>query len=160
MKPTMLYAIIMLVSIILMTSFGFSLSPDTAVSVSDVAAPTTLYVCPAASSMWDGLANAMIQLKKPVIIGFLFALMLLVFTWLWALYQNLLKDKFIRDAFKTPWALTKLYFWGVVFVLMLMMTPNYFRSVRVNGMRSPQILCEYNSPGARAVPAESVHSGH
>ena len=159
MKPTLLYAIIMLVAIVLMTTFGFSLSPDTTVAVSASDAPNTLYVCSAVSSVWDDLANGMIQLKRPLVIGFIFALMILIFLWLWALYQNLLKDKFMRDAFKTPWGLTKLYFWGIVIILMLMLTPNYFRSVRVDGMNRPQVLCESNTPGARPVPAESVHSG-
>ncbi|MBE6458034.1 MAG: hypothetical protein E7011_04500 [Alphaproteobacteria bacterium] len=160
MKPTMLYAVIMLVAIVLMTSFGITLSPTEPIAVSAAAAPNTLYVCPAASSVWDTLANGLGQFTRPIIIGFIFVLMLLVFSWCWALYQNLLKDKFMRDAFKTSWGLTKLYFWGIVIVLMLILTPNYFRSVRVDGMNAPQILCESNSPGARAVPAESVHTGH
>ncbi len=156
MKPTMLFAIVLLTAIVLMTSFGIHLSPATPVAVSASAAPTTLYVCPAASNTWDMLAQALGQFTRPLIIGFFFAVILLCFSWSWAMYQNLLKDKFVRDAFKTPWAATKLLFWAVVIISMLVMTPNYFRRVQVVGTNTNWVLCESDSPGASAKPYNSV----
>lgn len=160
MKPTMLYAIVLLVSIILMTAFDISLSPTVSVAVSDSVAPNALYVCPAASTTWDTLSRGFSQFTRPLIIGFLFAAMLLIFSWAWALYQNLLKDKFVRDAFKQPWAFTKLFFWAIVAVYILVMTPNYFRGVRLDGASGEWVLCDSDSPGRRVVRAESVHPGN
>lgn len=157
MKPTMLFAIVLLTAIILMTSFDIQLSPTQPLVVAPEAAPTTLYVCPAASKTWDMLAQAFGQFTRPLIIGFFFAVILLCFSWAWAMYQNLLKDKFVRDAFKTPWAATKLLFWAVVILSMLAFTPNYFRSVRVDGTNGNWVLCENNTPGARAVRSDTVH---
>jgi hypothetical protein len=73
------------------------------------------------------------------------------------MYQNLLKDKFVRDAFKKPWAATKMLFWALVVVLLLVKTPNYFRTVHVDGTNTNWVLCESNTPGARAVRADAVH---
>lgn len=157
MKPTMLFAIIMLTSIILMTSFDISLSPTAPLSIPASMGGNVLYVCPAANSTWDVLAAGFGQFTKPIIIGFLFALMLLTFSWSWALYQNLLKDKFVRDAFKQPWAFTKLLFWAMIIIIMLIFTPNHFRSVHVDGAQGNWVLCESNSPAARAEPANLVH---
>ena len=121
MKPTMLFAIILLTSIILMTVFNINLSPTTPIVLGGDVAPTALFVCPASSSTWDMLSHGLGQFTRPLIIGFFFAVILLCFSWAWAMYQNLLKDKFVRDAFKTPWALTKMLFWGLVIVLLLNM---------------------------------------
>ena len=157
MKPTMMFAIILMTSIILMTVFNITLSPTEPLAVSATVAPNALYVCPAASNTWDLLAQGFALFTKPLVIGFFFAVIILVFMWSWALYQNLLKDKFGRDAYKNPWAFTKLLFWAVVIITMLTMTPNYFRTVHLTGASGNWVLCENNTPGARAVRADSVH---
>lgn len=158
MKPTMMFAIIMLTAIVLMTAFNIHLGPAAdVVAISAENAPNALYVCPAASDLWDKLATGFAVLKRPLIIGFFFAVIVLLFTWGWALYQNLLKDKFVRDAFKTPWAFTKLLFWGVVIVSLLLATPNYFRTVHLTGASGNWVLCDNNSPGAQPVRASAVH---
>ncbi len=156
MKPTMLFAIVMMTAIVLMTSFDLQLSPTTALQVSSDIAPNVLYVCPAASNTWDTIAMAMQSLKQPIIIAFFFGAIILLFTWAWAMYQNLLKDKFNRDSFKTPWSFTKFGFWALIIVLMLMMTPNHFRSVHIQGAKGDWVFCENNTPGARAVRADVV----
>ncbi len=157
MKPTMMFAIILLTSIILMTAFNINLGPNETVAVSAVNAPNALYVCPAASGLWDGLSVGFAMFKRPLIIGFFFSLIILLFTWGWALYQNLLKDKFVRDAFKTPWAFTKLLFWAVVIISMLMATPNYYRTVHLVGAPGNWVLCDNNTPGRQAVRASAVY---
>lgn len=156
MKPTMLFVVVLLTSIILMTVFNITLLPTTPITLPPDAAANALYVCPAASNTWDMLSQGMVLFKKPLIIGFFFAVILLCFSWSWAMYQNLLKDKFVRDTFKTPWSLTKMLFWFVVIVLLLIKTPNYFRRVEVVGTNTNWILCENNTPGAQAVRADAV----
>ncbi|MBQ8293912.1 MAG: hypothetical protein IJX89_00815 [Alphaproteobacteria bacterium] len=157
MKPTMLFSIVMLTSIILMVAFGLNLSPDQSVAVSAAAAPNALYVCPTKSSIWDPLASGFAPFTKYIVIGFFFAVIMLLFSWGWAMYQNLLKDKFNRDSFKNPWALTKITFWAFVIVLLLVHTPNYYRRVQLTGVRGDWVLCESNTPGARPVRADAVH---
>jgi hypothetical protein len=157
MKPTMLFAIVMLSAIVLMTAFNFTLTPVATETAARVAGPEILYVCPAESSVWDTLANALGYFTRPIVIAFCFAVILLLFTWGWALYQNLLKDKFVRDAFKTPWAFTKMLFWGAVAIFILIRTPDSFRIVHIDGATGDWVLCDNNTPGARAVHADKVH---
>lgn len=157
MKPTMMFAVIMATAIVLMSAFNIDFAPTTTIELSESVQAGALYVCPANSSLWDGFARGMQILKKPLTIGFFFALTLLIFIWLWALYQNLLKDKFIRDAYKTPWAYTKMLFWATVIVCLVMFTPNHFRTVKVDGTNTNWVLCESNTLGAKAAPATSVH---
>lgn len=157
MKPTMMYAIIMATTIILMTVFDINLSPTEPIALSEAVQAGTLYVCPATDSFWDGLANAMQTLQKPLIVAFWFSLILLIFIWLWALYQNLLKDKFVRDAYKNPWAYTKMLFWTVVIVCLIFYTPNHFRTVKLEGTNTNWVLCEANTPGAKAANEVNVH---
>ncbi len=158
MKPTMMFAIMMLTAIVLMTVFNIQIAPTEPIALSKTVAANALYVCPAAVPFWDGLSNGIMVLKKPLIIAFFFALTLLLSVWAWALYQNLLKDKFIRDAYKNPWSYTKILFWTVVIVLLLMYTPNHFRSVQLTGTNTNWVLCDSNTPGAKAVNADNVHN--
>lgn len=156
MKPTMMLVIVMIAAITLMTLFGITLSPTEPIQLSAGAAANALYVCPAHSVLWDGFSTSLVQLRRPLIIGFCFAAMILGATWVWALYQNLLKDKFSRDAYKNPWAFTKMLFWAIVVVILLMKTPNYFRDVSVRSTNQPWVLCENNTPGARPVNIKNV----
>lgn len=158
MKRTMMLSIIMIILIVLMTSFDLTLSPTKPLELSPEVAAQALYVCPAQSMLWDIMARNLQMFKKPVLIMGLFASMVLMATWAWALYQNLLKDKFSRDAYKTPWGFTKLLFWAIVIIIMLMATPNHFRTVRVQGDDRTWVLCENNTPGALPVRADLVQS--
>ncbi|MBR5904163.1 MAG: hypothetical protein IKZ49_01355, partial [Alphaproteobacteria bacterium] len=87
---------------------------------------------------------------------FAFMVLVLMFSWGWALYQNLLKDKFSADAYKNPWELTKAIFWMAVVVFVLFKTPDYFRQVEVRGHGANWVLCENTSDGARAVRPNAV----
>lgn len=156
MKKTMMFAVMILAAIILMVSFDIKLWPTHSVTPVAEIGPDMLYVCPAATSPWDGIANGFAQFKRPVIIGFLFAFMLLIVVWAWAMYQSLLKDKFNRDTFKKPWSYTKMLFWAIMIVYILMMTPNYFRTVHVSGSTSNWVMCDGTMPGAKAVRASMV----
>lgn len=157
MKPTMMFAIIMLTAIVLIVSFGLQLSPTTPVALPDGTNPAQiLYVCPAASQTWDSVAHAIHALIQPITIGFFFASMILLFVWGWALYQNLLKDKFDKSSFSTPWSFTKFLFWAMVIITLIVATPNHFKTVHINGTTGNYVLCEDNTPGARAVWSNMV----
>lgn len=157
MKPTMLFAIVMLTAIVMIAGFGLQLDRTPAIELSAANAANALFVCPAAS-MWDTVALSMRMMHRYMTMGFFLAAVLLLSVWGWNLYQNLLKDKFERGAFTKVWKLTKYLFWAAVILLLMAKTPNYFRRVRVDGDNRAWVLCESNSPGARAVRAGAVHS--
>lgn len=157
MKPTMVTAICLLTAIIIVSSFGLQLDPvDVSSQISGAASANTLYVCPINSSIWDPIAAGFSQFATFFKVILAACLIVLSFSWGWAFYQNLLKDKFDGDKYKQPWGLTKMLFWGVVVIFMLMMTPNYFRTVHINGTNQDYILCEAGDNNARAVPADTV----
>ncbi len=159
MKQTMMWAIMALTAIVMMSEFNLHLFPAAkTVSVSPSMAGTELYVCPAASSTWDSIAQTMGTFSDYIIIGFFFAVMVILFVWGWAMYQNLLNDKFDRKSFSNPWKYTKLAFWSAVIVLLLLATPNHFRRVNITGATGEWVLCENNTPGARAVRATAVQA--
>ncbi len=157
MKPTMLFAITMLTAIVLMTMFNLTLSPTTPIVLSATESANALYVCPAASTTWDSIATSLHPLVKWIVVGFFFAVIMLLFSWGWAMYQNLLKDKFNRDSFKKPWGLTKFTFWTGIILTLLIVTPNHFRTVHLTGDNRAWVLCDSNTPGARPVHANAVH---
>jgi hypothetical protein len=157
MKPTMLFAIVLTTAIILASSFGLHVMPiDPIYKLSQDVAAGALFVCPSESSTWDSIARAIRPGILYINIMFFFALMMLVFNWGWALYQNLLKDSFKQDAFKNVWGFTKVLFWAMVIVSILNWTPNHYKSVHIDGAKGEWVLCEENTPGAKPVRAEFV----
>ena len=157
MQKRMVTAICLLTAIIIMSSFGLQLDPgNVSTKIPESLSANILYICPVESSIWDPIAAGFSQFSRFFRILLVACLIVLSFSWGWALYQNLLKDKFDGDKYKQPWGLTKLLFWGVVIIFMLMMTPNYFRTVHVNGISKPYVLCEAGDQNARAVRADVV----
>ena len=154
----MLFAILALVSIVMVVSFDLQLAPNAAIVLSPENVGNALYICPAESSFWDAFAKSLLPFHRQMIIALFFIIMLLAFSWGWALYQNLLSDSFKRESFQTPWKLTKFMFWVSVIVWLFAMTPNYFKTVSVDGLSGQYVLCEVDTPGARAVRADSVHN--
>lgn len=152
----MTLAIIALSLIVMASLFGIQLSPHAAVTVPASAAGSALYVCPADTGSWSAFANAIVPFRRYVFIGFFCCAMILAFSWGWALYQNLLKDKFERGAYSNAWKATKLLFWVTIVFVILVATPNYFRTVHVRGTNAEYVLCENTTPGARAVRANAV----
>ena len=158
-KPGLLLTVSILAIIVLATAFNMNLGGDSAVHLrAGVNPDSVLYICPVADNIWDSFANAMSLGRRYIYMGFWFAGIVLLFSWGWALYQNLVKDKFSADAYKNPWGLTKLFFWAAVICTVLAMTPNYFRTVhvRANGHDSQWVLCDSTSTNARAVNAKAV----
>lgn len=169
-KPGLLLTVSLFAIIILMVAFNIDFSgvmqnfnvhinSGHGVSLPNGVNPdSVLYVCPTASSTWDPFANGMMLGRKFLTMFFVFAIIVLSFSWAWALYQNLVKDKFSADAYKNPWTLTKAFFWAMVICTVIALTPNHFRKVYVHsrGRVSEHVLCESFSTGARPVRAQSV----
>ena len=158
MKKPMMSAIIMLTIVILMATFDFSLDGSAPAVLPESVRGTTLFVCPAASDLWDVLAAGFSQYYRYIMIGFFFAAIILTFMWGWALYQNLLKDSFNKDAFSKPWGFTKLLFWAGIILILIFNTPNRYRAVTVTGKTGDYVLCENTSPGAVVVRSDLVHA--
>ena len=157
MKPTMVTAICLLAGIIIMSSFGLQLDPTDAVKeIPENIAANILYVCPTASTTWDPIANGFTAFIHYLKILLVFGLIVVAFSWFWAFYQNLLKDKFDADKYKTPWGLTKMMMWGVAIFLLLIYTPNHFRTVHVKGINKDYVLCEAGDDGAMRIRADIV----
>ena len=157
MKKSMISAIILLTIIILMASFDFSLDGSAPIQLPADMQGRALFVCPASSSLWDTVAAGFSFFTRYVLMGFFFAAIVLAFMWGWALYQNLLKDSFNKDAFSTPWGFTKLLFWAGVILVIVFNTPNRYRTVEVTGKAGDYVLCENTSAGALVVRSDLVH---
>jgi hypothetical protein len=147
MKPMMIFVLAMMTLIILMSFFDVHLGNITpTVVVPENMLGDVLYVCPAESDGWDAASEILKSIKTPLLIGVFFAVMMLLFNWGWALYQNLLKDKFNRNMFLQPWGFTKILFWAIVVLLLAVNTPNHYRRVHVRGYSGDLVLCDNNTP--------------
>ena len=156
MKKPMVSAIVFFTIVLLMASFGFSLDDTPPMVLPESARGNTLFVCPAASSFWDAMAAGFGQFTYYILIGFFFATIVLAFAWGWALYQNLLQDKFKREDFVKPWGFTKLLFWAGIILIIILHTPNHYRGLEIRGSTGKWVVCENTSVGARAVPIKLV----
>ena len=156
MNKTLTIVIVAITLIVMASLFGIQLQPHAAVSVPASVVGNALYVCPADAGAWATAARAIAPFRMYFIVGFFCCAMILAFTWGWALYQNLLKDKFERSAYSNAWKGTKLLFWAVIIFVIIVATPNHFRTVHINGANGNWVLCENNTPGARAVRANAV----
>ncbi len=156
-KPGLLFAVCLLAMIILAASFGMNFGGNPPIHLpSNVNPDSVLYVCPASDSAWADISQSLSMINKYAYLMFFFALFVLMFSWGWALYQNLLKDKFNEDAYKNPWGLTKVIFWCAVIYSLLVWTPNHFRRVEVRGSNAQWVLCENTSTGAKATFSRNV----
>ncbi len=161
-KPGLLYSVYALAVVILMTVFHLSLpEPENSVvqSVKNVDITNRLFVCPMSNETWDLISGLLESAKTYIYMGGTFIVIVLLFSWGWALYQNLLKDKFSADVYKTPWLITKITFWIIVICFVLLMTPNYFRTkvpVRSKGQLTDWVLCEQNSEHAQSIKIKKI----
>ena len=156
MKKGLLFSIVALAAIIIVASFNMQLGNITPQNIPGNMAGNILYVCPGANPSWDSVSLSLRPLMKYIVAGFFFGLVLLVFGWGWQLYQNLIADKFKRDAFKNIWTFTKWFFWVLVIVILMFVTPNNLRRVSVSGSNDSWVLCNATDDGARMVRASAV----
>lgn len=156
-KPGLLFAISVFTIIIVAVSFNFNFGANAPVELQPGVNPdSVLYVCPAVSTTWTQVSQGLRFLARFAPLFFSFAGIILLFSWGWALYQNLLKDKFVEDAYKNPWGLTKFFFWMVIIFTICYVTPNHFRRVDVRGNSEQWVLCENTSDDARPVYYRAV----
>ncbi len=156
-KPGFLFAVSVFTIIIVAVSFNFNLGANDPVKLRNGINPdNVLYVCSAASSTWDQVSQGLRFFARLAPLFFSFIGIVLFFSWGWALYQNLLKDKFVDEAYKNPWELTKIFFWMVVIFTVFYVTPNHFRQVDVRGSEEQWVLCDSTSKDARAVNYRAV----
>ena len=157
-KPGLLFIVSLLAIIILAASFHMDFGGNAPVALPAGVNPDgVLYVCPVAKDgVWAQVASALHGVGQYVYLFFAFMVLVLMFSWGWALYQNLLKDKFSADVYKNPWQLTKVVFWMIVACFILFKTPDYFRHVEIRGHGSNWVMCENTSTGARAVRPNAI----
>ena len=155
-KPGLFFSVCALAMIVLASLFKWNLfnSSESVTRTKDVA--KYIFVCPTASDRWDSISSTLVNGKEFMYMGLIFMIIVLLFAWGWALYQNLLKDKFNADVYKNPWGITKIVFWAVIIAVLLVKTPNYFRRVDVRGHGNNWVLCENTSEGAKAAPYKMV----
>lgn len=150
-KPGLLYSVYALAVVILMTVFHVTISGTKESAVQNTKnIANYLFVCPTSSNTWDSIADVLGKFTEYMYMGVSFMIIVLLFSWGWALYQNLLKDKFNADVYKTPWTITKIAFWITIVFIVLSKTPNYYRP-RVEVNSTSWVLCESTSENARAV---------
>ena len=156
-KPGLLFAVAVFAIVILAASFHMDYGAHTTVMLRQGVNPdSVLYVCPSANVTWDNLSHSLHFMQRYASVFFSFIGIVLVFSWGWAFYQNLLKDKFSEDVYKNPWGVTKVIFWLIVVISILFVTPNHFRRVEVRGHGDNWVLCDNTSKDARAVNYRAV----
>jgi len=156
-KPGLFFSVCVLAIIVIAASFNLNFGGNPPVHLREGVNPdNVLYVCPVADTTWNQISESLHLVGKYAYLLFFFAGFVLLFSWGWAFYQNLLKDKFNADAYQNSWNLTKIVFWGAVIYTILIMTPNHFRRVDIRGSNHQYVLCENTSTGARAVNSKAV----
>ena len=158
MKQGLLWSVVALAAIVIVASFNMQLGSPVVSNIPESMLGNVLYVCPVADSTWDPIALGLRPFTHYIIAGFFFGLVLLIFGWGWQLYQNMLDDKFKRESFKTIWSFTKWGFWAALIITIILITPNHFRRVTVNGDSREWVLCDSTTPGNVPVRAEAVQS--
>jgi len=155
-KGTFMLVIILIVTVILMASFGLYFNDKPPIELPADARGSTLFICPAASNIWDGIAQGLMGLKRYFVMGLFFGIIILSIFWGWRLYQSLVKNKVEKADYKNVWSITKGFFWVCVVLILLIHTPNYYRGVRVNNTSEYWVLCENTSPDAQPVSVSKV----
>ncbi len=157
-KPGLLFTVCLLAIIVLAVSFNMDFGGNAPIHLQPGVDPDkVLYVCPVdAKGALFQFSTALQAVGKYAYLLFAFMVLVLVFSWGWALYQNLLKDKFSADVYKNPWDLTKVVFWMAVIFYVLIMTPDHFRRVEVRGHGTNWVLCDNTSDGAKAILPKNV----
>ncbi|MCL1786209.1 MAG: hypothetical protein FWG39_03620 [Alphaproteobacteria bacterium] len=162
MKPAMLFSVIAIIVIVILTAF--SVVPGEWLGVGPVAhnlGPSVdlgivLYVCPVQSGAFDELSRSFLMFREQIKMFFMGLLLFLALAIGWAFYQNLIKDKFDYNSWRFAISFAKTLFWGAIIVVILMYSPNFFKTVGVRGAGSKYVLCERDTPGSRPVRQDAV----
>ena len=162
MKQTLLLSTLVIITIVVLASFGYVPAEWVGIkipvhNISDSVAANALFVCPAASPVFDGISKAMLNYRNQITMIFFFFFMIFLATTAWGFYQNLIKDEFDQNKYLPAFFIGKWLFWISIVVMILMYTPNHFRTVKVTGSAEKWVLCESTSAGSRPVRANAVN---
>jgi hypothetical protein len=146
------------IAIIVMSMNGFQLRPHPAMELADSVAGQALFVCPAADAGFESVAKELGTFRGGLSVAFTFFAILFAAVTAWAVYTSLLNDKFDKKNYGIPIFLGKNLLWVFILTTILLHTPNYFRRVFVQGQDGAWVLCERDTPGARAVKKDSLFS--
>ncbi|MDR3208992.1 MAG: hypothetical protein LBT45_04070 [Rickettsiales bacterium] len=144
------------IAIIVASTNGFQLRPSQPIALSDSVAGTALFVCPAASPGFESAAKELGVYRQALSIAFMFLALLWAALTAWAVYVSLLNDKFEHKPYEIPIFLAKFLIFSFVLAIIMLKTPNHFRRVFVQGAEGAWVLCERDTPGAKAVRQEAV----
>jgi hypothetical protein len=157
MKPTTLLSALAVIAIIIAASFGLSITPTAPIhNLPESAQGIALFVCPAADSVFDEISHGLMMFRNQLMMVFFFFFIFFLAALGWAVYQNLIKDKFEKAPYNFPFFLGKTLFWITIIVTILMHSPNSFRTVGVTGAPGKFVLCQSNTPGSRPVRASAI----
>ena len=155
-KSLLLFWVLLGIAIIIMSVNNFQLRPVAPATLPDSARATALFVCPAADVQFDNAAANLGRFQRALSIIFMFIVLLWVAITGWVMYQALLKDKYDDKSFELPKFLGKFLLFSFIVATIVLKTPNHFRSVFVKGSVEKWVLCESNSPGAKAVKKDAL----
>ena len=156
MKKGLLFSALAGVAIIVAAAFGLHLITPAAHNLPDSLSGAVLFVCPAASYTFDPIAKQLGLIRNGLTIAFFFVFMILAAGAGWALYQNLIEDKFKEKNWETIVVLGKWLFWITIAVTLALHTPNHFRRVYLKGAAGEYVLCEESDPASIPVHASAV----
>ncbi|MCL2338718.1 MAG: hypothetical protein FWC51_02060 [Proteobacteria bacterium] len=156
MKPFAIFSVLFFIAIVVAGSFGLAIAPHPPIVLPDGATPIALFVCPAASNVFDPIARGLGMYRNQLMIAFFFFFILLIMSAGWAFYQNLISDKFDAQKYEFTFFLAKALFWVTVVVTILLHTPNGFRTVGIAGAPGDYVFCQSDTPGARAVKESAI----
>ena len=155
-KNLLLLWVLFAIAIIIVSNYNFQLMPGKPVILPDSAKGFALFVCPAADAGFEEAARQLGMFKDILFIVFMFLLMLWAAITGWTLYQSLLKDKFEKKSYELPIFLGKFLLFAFMIAMVVLKTPNYFRTIQLAGSDDKWVLCESDTPGARAVKKDAV----
>ena len=168
MKPALLFSVLAVIAIMVLVSFetgpgewmGMAPAAHRFRETTDLGG--VLYVCPAADSVWGSISETLHQLRTQILMLFSAALLFLIAAFGWALYQDLIKDKFIYNDWRFTIGFAKGLFYLAIAVTIAMYSPNFFKTVGIRGVDDEQgaprkfVLCERDTPGSRPVRESAV----
>lgn len=161
MNPGFVFSIIAIIAIIVASSFGLHIFPTAPVHIlPDSVTGHALFVCPAANSTFDEIAKQLSFIRNSLTVVFFFIFMIWLSMIGWAMYQNLLKDKFEEKSWQSIIFLGKILFWMTLIITILIHAPNHYRNVKLRGADGEFVLCESNNPASLPVHSQAVGLEH
>lgn len=157
-KNLLLLWVLLAIGIIVASTNHIQLMHIKPLALPESMASQALFVCPAFDPGAASSAVSAQKLKGGFQILFMFGVILWIAVTGWTFYQSLLKDKFEKKSWDLPIFFAKMIIFGTILLTIILNSPNHYRTVYVNGSNSEWVLCENNTPGARAVKADALRA--